>query len=253
MLEVKPGNYQCCIVIKLEGISENCQIYLQYRVINNQVSIEPINLDFGVISHNIGKASLKINCETHNGKIKGTALSEQNLVKITPSRFEGTSLEFSLSVDTNLLADGSYNDNIYLITNNGKYQVPIEFRVPIRWENIAGLAGIYSLVIGLVMWVIRSIFEILVGINQLWIFSYPVYQEKVNFFSLTCSSLFSDDPISNNLANYISNISSYLAVFNWLSLFIIIQLIFSKNPLEILLNLILLVENAFNRLLNNAI
>ncbi len=241
MLEVKPGDYQCCIVIKLEGIRENCRIYLQYKVINNQVSIEPRNLDFGVISDNIVNAALKINCKTPNGKIKGTALSEQKLVKITPSRFEGTSLEFYLSVDISLLADGLYNDNIYLITNNGKYQVPVEFRVPIRWENIAGLAGIYSLVIGLVMWVIRAIFEILVGINQLWIFSYPVSQEKVKFFSLTCSSLFSNESINNNVTNYTGNISIYLAVFNWLSLFIIVQLIFSKNPLQILLNLILIV------------
>lgn len=175
MLEVKPGNYQGCIVIHLEEINEPCRIPLQYTVRELKVRIDPSELNLGEIPHGRRSESLKITCETPDGKIKGTAETERNLIQVTPSNFNNSSLNLTVEADTSSLEPGWYKDRITLITNTGNYQVPVQFKKTIKWDIIIGLTARGGLVTGLGMWLIRLILGsyLSVGLDDHWVLSYP--------------------------------------------------------------------------------
>ncbi|NJM73921.1 MAG: hypothetical protein HC862_29555 [Scytonema sp. RU_4_4] len=249
-LEVQPGNYQGYIVIKLNGIEDPCLIPIQYEVTKIQIRIEPSQINFGLIPYGIRSASLKITCETSDGKIKGTASNEQNFINISQSSFEGSSLDLSLTVNTSLLADGSYKDTVSLKTNNGLYKIPVEFRIPIKWENIVGLAGFYSLTIGIIMWFLRLILEFVIGVNQLWILSIPPYKENVYSFSTSCVQIFSNkEYFISGVEDYINKANNYVPFFSFIFLFIILQVFIAKNALQIILIFIIHLFDMLNSLI----
>ncbi len=184
-IEFKPGNYYGYIVIQLEGISQPCRIPLHYKVNELHVRREPPVLNLGDISH--GRHSLidvlKVTCEPSNGRLKGTVLTEKTLIEVTPSSFEGSSLEFSVTVDTTSLEAGLYQDMISLKTNNGEYQVPVRFIKPLRWDIITKFTAGISLATGFVMSLIRFLLGkgLSTALDAGWVLSYPSEVSKASF------------------------------------------------------------------------
>jgi hypothetical protein len=184
-IAVKPGNYYGYIVIQLEGISQPCRIPLHYKVNELKIHKAPPVLNLGEISHGIHSLVdvLKVTCEPSNGRLKGTVSTEKTLLEVTPSSFEGSSVEFSVTVDTTSLEAGLYQDMISLKTNNGEYQVPVCFIKPLRWDIISKLTARISLATGLVMSLIRFLLGIFLstGLDTGWVLSYPPEVTRASF------------------------------------------------------------------------
>jgi hypothetical protein len=210
--ETNPGNYYGYIEIKLENINQKPKIYIKYVVIPLKVSIEPSSLDLGQIAHSKYSISrlLKINSEHSNIKIKGCALTDKDYLQVTPSYFESSSLELSLTVDTTLLEACLYQDIIYIQINNSEFQVPVSFRKIFRWDILAKLTARTSIPTGLLMYFIRYTFDTIVsvGLNDSWVLSYPPEISKSNFFK----------PV---FLNQISEIPNVLFAYSILGLVII--------------------------------
>ena len=158
-LEVKPGYFQGFIVLNLEGIENPLRIPLQYKVREIQVHIEPDKIDLGVVPHgNFIARSLKITCEPSNGRMQGTAsTSPLPTLKVEPDTFDGSSLEFFLTLDTTFLDTGSYNRIIFITINNREYKVPVYLiKRPVRRDIIISTT-VASILTGLILYVIRSL------------------------------------------------------------------------------------------------
>ncbi|HEY9800774.1 MAG TPA: AAA-like domain-containing protein [Leptolyngbyaceae cyanobacterium] len=184
-VQVQPGNYQGEITIHLEGISDPCRIPLQYKVKELQVSVEPKVLNLGVLQHgrHSKKGLVKVTCEPSNGRIKGNAFTGKPFLEVTPSSFEGSSLEFDLNIDTTQLEDGKHKEKIILKTNSGHYEILVNFTKPVRWDIITKLTAGLGAATSLVMFLIRMILGryLSVGLEDSWIFSYPSEVSEASF------------------------------------------------------------------------
>jgi hypothetical protein len=177
-LEVSPGNYYGDLVIDIEGISEPCRILLRYTVRKLQFLTEPPSeLDLGIIPHDqpFVDDSFRIICESAMTRLKGTASTNKEYLQVTPDSFEGSSLEFSLRLDTTFLEAGHHKAEISLETNNGEYPVTVYFRKVLRWDIITKLSAGIGIPTGLCMYCIRLILgnSLSVGLDDGWILSYP--------------------------------------------------------------------------------
>jgi len=188
-LEVSPGNYYGDLVIDIEGISEPCRILLRYTVRKLQFLTEPPSeLDLGTIPHDqpFVDDSFRIICESARTRIKGTASTNKEYLQVTPDNFEGSSLEFSLHLDTTFLEAGHHKAEISLETNNGEYPVTVYFRKVLRWDIITKLAAEIGIPTGLCMYCIRLILgkSLSVGLDDDWILSYPPEVRGASFLRL---------------------------------------------------------------------
>jgi hypothetical protein len=188
-LEVQPGSYHGYLVIELEGISEPCRIPLRYTVRKLKFLTEPPReIDLGVIPHDqpFVDYSFKITCESARTRLKGTASTNMEHLQVTPNPFEGSSLEFSLLLDTTSLEAGQYNAEISLETNNDKYPVIVYFRKVLRWDIITKLAAGIGFPTGLCMYCIRLILgnHLSAGLDDGWFLSYPPEVRGASFLRL---------------------------------------------------------------------
>lgn len=187
-LELQPGNYDGYLVIDLEGISEPCRIPIHYRVIEIQFRIEPKALDLGVIPDDCHRINdlLIITCQCPSIRLKGTASTDTDYFQVKPYSFEGSSLEFSLNLDTAYLEAGSYKAVISVQTNGGTFQVPIYFKKNLRWKMLALLTAGVGFLTGLCMYSIRLILShyLSVGLDDSWFLSYPAEVREASFFQL---------------------------------------------------------------------
>ncbi len=219
-LEVQLGNYYGFLVIDLEGISEPCRIPLSYTVRELQVRIEPSELNLGVISHDgcPVPGSLRITCESAGARLKGTASTDMEHLQVTPNSFEGSSLEFSLSLDTASLEAGHYNAEISLKTNSGEFQVPVYFKKPLRWDIIAQISAGFGIPIGLCMYSIRLILanHLSVGLDDSWILSYPPEVSRASFFRLVYPlDLFGMPEVKSTCSIFGLILISFLSIILW--------------------------------------
>lgn len=174
-LEVEHKNYYGFIVIQLEGVEEPCKIPLRYKVKELPVDIEPRKLDLGVIIDGIHSIPTSLKITTGGGILKGIASTDMAQFEVTPNRFESSSLELTLTLDTTTLEAGHYNTQILLKTNTGEFKIPVYFKKPLRWDTIVWLTVRNGIPTGLFLYCIRLILGkyLSVGLDDNWMLSYP--------------------------------------------------------------------------------
>jgi hypothetical protein len=187
-LEVQPGNYQGDISILLKGLEYACRIPINYKVRENNFIIDPPEINLGVISHSEQyiDVSLRITSESPEVRIKGTASTNRSYLEVSPSSFEDSSFELSLTLDTNSLEAGKYNTELDVIINTRKFQVPIYFRKSLRWDVINKFTASIGFLVGLCMGYIRYDVgnSLSVDFSKYWILSYPSEVSRTNLFRL---------------------------------------------------------------------
>ncbi|KYC39204.1 hypothetical protein WA1_31140 [Scytonema hofmannii PCC 7110] len=183
-LDAELGDYRGCIIIDLEGISEQCHIFVSYTVIHLQLSI-PSKINLGIISYKQRETTtfLKITCQFSNVILKGSASTNMEQLKVMPQLFENSSINLSLLVDTTLLEAGNYNAEIILIINREEFQVPVHFKKPLSWHIIAGFTSGICIPTGICMYFVRLILENSLSVDSinLWILSYPIEVKQAPF------------------------------------------------------------------------
>ncbi|MBN3941861.1 AAA-like domain-containing protein [Nostoc sp. NMS9] len=140
-IDVVPGKYNGYIVIQIEGVDDNCQIHVHYKVHPIKLYINKTEVNLGNVIYNqvYFKNLLELNCEPITGIMKGVVSNNLAQIQIIPNYFEASSLSLSLQLNTTSLEEyGWYKDTIFISTNAGNYQVNVTFQTPIKWEAIAG-------------------------------------------------------------------------------------------------------------------
>ncbi|MBN4002581.1 AAA-like domain-containing protein [Nostoc sp. LPT] len=182
VLVVKPGNYEGYIEIQLVGISDPYQIPIRYTVKTIEVRIEPSKLDIGDISNSRNSrilTSFHVICITSTGRIggriKGTTSNNITQLKVVPSSFEATTIDFNLILDIKSLEAKKYEDVIFFKTTIGEYELPVYFRKSLRWDIIIRLTAGMGICTGLGLYLIRIILGnyLTVGLNNNWFFFLP--------------------------------------------------------------------------------
>ncbi|MCC5632526.1 DUF5717 family protein [Nostoc sphaeroides CHAB 2801] len=144
-IDVEIGIYSSNLIISIEDVNTLFIIPISYKVIKLSLDIDPEGVDLGIIKHTSRKRyidySLKIACSPPNGRIKGIIISKLYYLKIEPNKFEDSIVRFSLRLDTSHLSEGSsYSEEISLITNIGRYQIPVKMKVSKSLDYIIGMA-----------------------------------------------------------------------------------------------------------------
>ena len=83
---------------------------------------------------NVG--SLTVNSKSPKVRLQGTVRTDMPELTVKPEQFEGSSIELFLKLDTIYFAYRRYKANIFLITNNGNYEIPVIFEIAINWSSI---------------------------------------------------------------------------------------------------------------------
>ncbi|MFN6565257.1 MAG: AAA-like domain-containing protein [Nostoc sp. ChiSLP01] len=148
-IDVKTGNYNSNLILSVEDVNISFIIPISYKVTTLIVSIEPQEIDLGILKHTSNKRyvdfSLNLTCTPPNGRIRGNIKNNLYYLKIEPNKFEDSFLTFGLRLDTSHLSEGSsYTEEIFLETNIGNYQIPIKFQMSKSLENIIGMAVFVS-------------------------------------------------------------------------------------------------------------
>jgi len=187
-LEAQPGNYYGYLVIDLEGISEPCRTPIKYRVRELPIRLKPNKLDLGVIPCDRYRVnnSFQITCEFPGARIKGTASIDSPNFQVIPDSFEGSSLEFSLNLNTADLEAGDYKIEISLQTNSGTFQVPVYFKKNLKLEVLTIFTAGVGFITGGCMYCIRLFLGnyLSVGLDDSWFLSYPAEVSEASFFQL---------------------------------------------------------------------
>ncbi|MBD2409478.1 hypothetical protein FACHB389_36160 [Nostoc calcicola FACHB-389] len=186
-IDVEPGTYNSNLILTLEELSIPLIIPISYDVRNLTLYIQPEEVDLGIIKHMSSKRYinffLKVNCDSPNGRIKGTIMNKLYYIKVDPKKFEGSSLTFSLTLDTSHLSDSSlYMDEISLITNIGKYQIPVKFKTGKSLDNIIGMIVFAIVVIATL--ILSFVLLSLSGVAIFIVFDYLQGLFQGNFFIL---------------------------------------------------------------------
>ncbi len=156
-LDLSCRDYHGYIVIYFDELEDNCRIPIDFTVAGLKLYIEPKQLNLGVLQGDIVnlKNLIKITCEPPNGRVKGSVSVRLEHAILEPSKFETSSLNLALKVDTKLMRSGWHEDKIVIKTNIGDYQVPISFNIPTRWENIFAYSIFCAFTVGSSMFFIR--------------------------------------------------------------------------------------------------
>ncbi len=132
--------------------------------------IEPEGVELEIIKHTSKKRyidySLKIAFSPPNGRIKGIIISKLCYLKIEPNKFEDSIVRFSLRLDTSHLSEGSsYSKEISLVTNIGRYQIPVKMKISKSLEYIIGMGVFVIVIILLIIFSFILLFLLSAGIS----------------------------------------------------------------------------------------
>ncbi|QLE59669.1 AAA-like domain-containing protein [Nostoc sp. TCL26-01] len=180
-LAVTQGNYEGYIVFQLEGISQICRTFLKYTVRNIYIQLEPEQINFGnltFVEKNIHflQRALKITCISRFGKvegrIKGNIYNFPKEIEISPDSFEDKEVDLTIKLVPTFIQAGKYEDKITLTTNIGQFEVSVKFKKGIQWVTIIQNIIRFAIILGILMYVIRSILNFWIQVDNVWFLSY---------------------------------------------------------------------------------